>query len=153
MEYKEEKKEADLLIPQERRDYPRIAISVHVKYRVLENDPEDRELIKKFDPEKIFEQAASATMVNISSSGLLMYASEEIPVKSFVAVSMYLPLPGLSCSCRVLGECVRCIKEANRWSIGLKFLKVLQHDLNQFKYMALKDLLEIRGQDFKPVDK
>ncbi len=153
MEFREEKKEADLLIPQERRDYPRIAISVHVKYRILQNDPSDRELVKKFDPEKIFEQAGSATMVNISSSGLLMYAPEEIPEKSFVAVSMYLPLPGLSCSCRVLGECVRCIKEDDRYSIGLQFLKVLHHDLNQFKYMALKDLLEINREPYKPLDK
>lgn len=153
MDFKEEKKEADLLIPQERRDYPRIAISVHVKYRVLENDEADRALIKNFDPEKIFTEASSAEMVNISSSGLLMYSKDEIPEKSFVAVSMYLPLPGLACSCRVLGECVRSIKEENRYSIGLKFLKILHHDLNQFKYMTLKDMLEINGAAFKPPDR
>ena len=42
----EEEKEGDLLFPQERREYPRLAVNVTVRYRVLGSSKEDIELAK-----------------------------------------------------------------------------------------------------------
>lgn len=142
----EEKKEGDLLLPQERRDYPRVSFSIKVHYRVLEHTQADEHLTKHFDADKIFAQTDA---LNLSSSGLLMVVDEQIPVKSFVAVSMYIPLPGLSCKCRVLGEVMRCEYAEGKFSIGIKFLKVFWHDLNKYKFVTLTDLLNIKGEDIK----
>ncbi len=142
-------KEAEILLPQERRDYPRISINVKVRYRVLTNDPEDKELIKHFDADKILSKYDENITVNMSSSGLLMYTEEEIPIKSFIAVNMYIPLPGLSCSCKVLGEVVRCEKENEKYKLAIKFLKVLWHNLNKYKFLTLTDLLDIKGEEIK----
>lgn len=149
---KEEKKDGELLVPQERREYPRASVNVKVKYRVLENDAADNALVKRFDPEKVLKEASVSEAVNISVSGLLMYTAEEIPVKSFVAVNMVLPLPGLSCACKVIAEAVRCDREGDKFLVGLKFLKVIHHDLNKFKYMNLTDLLEIHGGENIKID-
>ena len=150
---KEEKNEAELLIPKERRDYPRAAVSVSVRYRVLEDDEADRALTKHFDPEKIFEKFNESRVINVSSSGLLMYAHENINEKRFVAVSMVLPLPGLACMCKALAEVIRCDKdetEASRYIVALKFLKIIHHSLNKFKFMTLNELLDIKGgEDIK----
>jgi hypothetical protein len=142
-------KEGDLLLPQERRDYPRIAITVAIHYRILNNDEADKHLSKHFDPEKIFHQYEQTSTINMSTSGLLMYCAEEIPLKSFVAVSMYIPLPGLSCACKALAEVIRCDKEDGKYKIGVKFLKILWHNLNKFRFVTLTDLLNIKGEDIK----
>ena len=143
---KEEKTEGELLLPQEKRDYPRIAINVKVMYRVLENDEADNALVKHFDPEKVFQACKMSEVINVSTSGLLMYTADEIPVKSFVAVNMYIPLPGLSCACRAVAEVIRCDKQQqDRYLIALKFLKVIHHNLNKYKFLTLTDLLEIKG--------
>lgn len=142
-------KEGEILLPQERRDYPRIAITIKARYRVLENNSEDKELIKHFDAEKIFSKYNENSTINMSSSGLLMYSDEEVPLKSFIAVNMYIPLPGLSCSCKVLGEVVRCEKEGEKYKLAIKFLKVLWHNLNKYKFLTLTDLLDIKGEEIK----
>jgi hypothetical protein len=147
---KEEKNEGELLLPQEKRDYPRIAVNIKVLYRVLENDEADIALVKHFDPEKVFKSCSTSEVVNLSTSGLLMYTAENIATKSFVAVNMYIPLPGLSCACRAIAEVIRCSAENGKFLIALKFLKVIHHDLNKFKYCTLNDLLEIKGgEDIK----
>ena len=142
---KEEKNEGELLLPQEKRDYPRIAINVKVMYRVLDNDEADKALVKHFDPEKVFQACKMSEVINVSTSGLLMYTVENIPDKSFVAVNMYIPLPGLSCACRAVAEVIRCEKQKDKYLIGLKFLKVIHHNLNKYKFLTLNDLLEIKG--------
>ena len=142
---KEEKQEGELLLPKERRDYPRVSMNVKVKYRVLENDEADHALVKHFDPEKIFKECSISEVVNISTSGLLMYTAEEISPKAFVAVHMVLPLPGLACACKAIAEAIRCDREGERFLVALKFLKVIHHDLNRFKFMTLTDLLDIKG--------
>jgi hypothetical protein len=142
---KEEKNEGELLLPQEKRDYPRIAINVKVMYRVLDNDEADKALVKHFDPEKVFQACKISEVINVSTSGLLMYTVENIPDKSFVAVNMYIPLPGLSCACRAVAEVIRCEKQKDKYLIGLKFLKVIHHNLNKYKFLTLNDLLEIKG--------
>lgn len=147
---KEEKNEGELLLPQEKRDYPRISINVKVMYRVLENDEADNALIKHFDPEKVFQACSSSQVINVSTSGLLMYTPEPIPVKSFVAVNMFIPLPGLACACRAVAEVIRSDKQNGKNLIALKFLKVIHHNLNKYKYCTLNDLLEIKGgEDIK----
>ncbi|HDQ26172.1 MAG TPA: PilZ domain-containing protein [bacterium] len=143
---KEEKIEAELLLPRERRDYPRISVSVKVKYRMLDDDADDRNLVKHFDPEKIFFESSA---VNISASGLLMKTKEEIPLKKFIAISMYLPMPGISCNCRAIAEIVRCEKDREIYLIGVKFLKVINHSLNKFKFLSLADLLNMKGDSIK----
>lgn len=150
MEEKEEKTEGELLLPQERRDYPRIAVSVSVRYRVLEGDEADNALTKHFDPEKIFTRFQESRLINVSTSGLLMRAHEEIQEKKFVAVNMYLPMPGLSCSCKALAEVIRCVKdesgkETSKYIVALKFLKVIHHNLNKYKFVTLTDILDIKG--------
>jgi hypothetical protein len=142
---KDEIKDGELLVPKERRDYPRVAVNVRVKYRILENDEADQALVKHFDPEKIFTSCRECDVVNVSTSGLLMYTEEVLADKSFVAINMVLPLPGLSCSCKAIAEVIRCDKEDKKYLVALKFLKVIHHDLNKFKYMTLTDLLDIHG--------
>lgn len=146
----EEEKVGEIYLPQERRDYPRVAIAVKVRYRVLDDTEEDKNIKKNFDPEKIFSKYCESTTINISSSGLLMFVEEEIPVKSFIVVNMYIPLPGLSCSCKVMGEVVRCEKEdEKKYKLAIKFLKVLWHNLNKYKFLTLTDLLDIKGEEIK----
>ncbi|MCX7698835.1 MAG: hypothetical protein N2114_05165, partial [Candidatus Goldbacteria bacterium] len=57
-------KEGELLVPQERREYPRVAINVKVRYRVLDDTEEDKNLIKNFDPDKIFHEYSESKVVN-----------------------------------------------------------------------------------------
>lgn len=149
-------KEGELLVPQERRDYPRIAINVQVRYRVLDDTEEDKNLIKNFDPDKIFYEYNESKVVNISTSGLLMHTKEEIPVKKFVVICMYLPLPGLSCNIKALAEVVRCEpaqedvkKHGYQYNVALKFLKVIHHSLNKFKFLSLIELLDVKGDNIK----
>lgn len=149
-------KEAELLVPQERRDYPRIAINVKVRYRVLDDTEEDRNLIKHFDPDQILRQYNESKVVNLSTSGLLMHTKEEIPVKKFVVVFMYLPLPGLSCNIKTLAEVIRCEpapedvkKQGFQYNIALKFLKIIHHSLNKFKFLSLIELLDVTGDNIK----
>jgi hypothetical protein len=147
---KEEKTEGELLIPQERRDYPRVSLSVKVRYRILDDDEADKALTRHFDPEKIFTKYQESSLINVSTSGLLMYTSEEVRVKKFVAVSMYLPMPGLSCACKALAEVIRCdkdkeSKESNKYVVALKFLKVIHHNLNKYRFITLTDILDIKG--------
>ncbi len=149
-------KEGELLVPQERRDYPRIAINVKVRYRILDDTEEDRQLIKHFDPDIILKEYTESKVVNISTSGLLMHTKEEIPVKKFVIVHMYLPLPGLSCNIKTLAEVIRCDeapqdvkKQGYQYNIALKFLKVIHHSLNKFKFLSLIELLDVKGDNIK----
>ena len=142
---KEEKTEGELLLPQEKRDYPRFSLNVKVMYRVLDNDEADKALVKHFDPEKVFQACKTSEVINVSTSGLLMYTLENIPEKSFVAVNMYIPLPGLSCACRAVAEVIRSDKQQDKYLIALKFLKVIHHNLNKYKFLTLTDLLEIKG--------
>lgn len=149
-------KEGELLIPQERRDYPRIAINVKVRYRVLDDTEEDRNLIKHFDPDKILSEFSESKVVNISTSGLLMHTKEEISIKKFVVMCMYLPLPGLSCNIKSLAEVIRCEeapadvkKQGYNYNIALKFLKVIHHSLNKFKFLSLIELLDVKGDNIK----
>jgi hypothetical protein len=149
-------KEGELLVPQERRDYPRVAINVQVRYRVLDDTEEDKNLIKNFDPDKIFHEYNESKVVNISTSGLLMHTKEEIPVKKFVVVCMYLPLPGLSCNIKTLAEVIRSEpapedvkKQGYQYNVALKFLKVIHHSLNKFKFLSLIELLDVKGDNIK----
>jgi hypothetical protein len=142
---REEKNEGELLLPREKRDYPRISINIKVMYRVLDNDEADKALVKHFDPEKVFKSCSASEVINLSTSGLLMYTGENIPAKSFVAVHMCIPLPGLSCACRAIAEVIRSEEQKGRFLIGLKFLKVVHHNLNKYKFVTLTDMLEIKG--------
>ncbi len=149
-------KEGELLVPQERRDYPRIAINVKVRYRVLDDTEADKNLTKHFDPDQILQEYSESKVVNISTSGLLMHTKEEISVKKFVVVCMYLPLPGLSCNIKTLAEVIRCEsapedikKQGYQYNIALKFLKVIHHSLNKFKFLSLIELLDVKGDNIK----
>ncbi len=144
-----EGKTGELLIPQERRDYPRVAFTVPVRYRILEKNEADEAIHKKFNPDLIFEKYNSAEATNLSTSGLLMVTPEEVREKSFLIVSMYLPLPGLSCSATALAECIRFTVKDGTNTVALKFLKVLHHDLNKYKFCTLTDLLDIKGEEIK----
>jgi len=146
-----EKNEAELLLPEERREYPRVAMAVKVLYRILNGSEEDKNLIKNFNAENILTHYKEAESVNLSKSGILMYTQEEIKIKSFLSTSMYLPMPGFSCNVRALAEVVRCDKDekSGKYLMALKFLKLIHHNLNKFKYVTLKDILAIDGENIK----
>jgi|SRR5208283_1846221 len=146
-----EKKEGELLLPEERREYPRVAMTIKVLYRILDGSDEDQNLIKNFNAEAILTHYKEAESINLSKSGILMFADEEIKTKSFVSTSMYIPLPGFSCNVRALAEVVRCDRneQKGKYIVALKFLKLLHHNLNKFKYVSLKDMLAIDGENIK----
>ncbi|MFP4466050.1 MAG: PilZ domain-containing protein [Candidatus Goldiibacteriota bacterium] len=144
-----EEMEGSLLLPQERRDYPRVSVNIKVQYKVLDETDDDMKTALKFDPEKIMEKFESSECLNVSTSGILMRSGYPVDKKKFVAVNMYLPMPGLSCACRALAEVVRCEKMEDGYLLGLKFLRILHHNLNKYKFLTLADLLNMKGTEIK----
>lgn len=147
-------KNAELIIPSsERREYPRIALSTPIKYSILkqrkENLDQDK-LIKEGFNNLYSNNVKVSETINLSSGGLLMVTEEEINTDSILHITMHIPLPGISCNCSMLGKVVRCErKEDKKYNIAVKFLKIIHHNLNKYKYATLKDLLNLEGPQIK----
>ncbi len=148
----EEKTMGELRLPGEKREYPRVPMSVAARYRVLEKEEATSALGRNFDADTILRQYSEGETIDVSKAGALMYVNEEIPLKSIVAVNMYISIPGISANCRAIGEVVRREKapEEDKYGFktGLKFLKIMHHNLKNYKYLNLNDLLDVKEQKY-----
>ncbi len=147
----EEKNEGELLISgNEKREYPRIPMRVAVKYKVLESEEAEKALTKYFEPDKLLSDSKKSETIDVSKSGLLMYVNEEVPIKSFIVVSMYISVPGISCSCKAIAQIVRRVKNEDddrfNYKIAVKFIKILHHNLKNYKFLNLEQLLDVKDR-------
>ncbi|MFP4466049.1 MAG: PilZ domain-containing protein [Candidatus Goldiibacteriota bacterium] len=147
--------DARLVFPEEKRAYPRVALSVPVFYKTVSSQGADEReygaLIKKGSEAAEKKESTETQTKNISSGGLLMTTTEKLPCGGIIYLSMYMPLPGLACSCSVLGEVVRSEerKESGKYDTAVKFVSVNHHNMNKYTYAALKELLNIDGSEMK----
>ena len=127
--------DAELTVPAERRQYPRIPLSLPIHYSIVKKGED----IKKSES------------INISTGGVLMTTEERIEPGSTIHLTMNMPLPGLSCNCAMLGEIVRCEEKEDKsgFKTAVKFNKIVHHNLNKYKYASLKDILKLEGDEIK----
>jgi len=148
----EEEIMGELRLPGEKREYPRMPLNVAVRYRVLENDEANAALGRNFDPDTILRQYSEGETIDVSKAGTLMFVNEEIPIKSVVAVNMYVSIPGIAANCKALAEVVRREKapegEKYEYKTGLKFLKIMHHNLKNYKFLNFNDLLDVKEQKY-----
>ncbi len=148
----EEKNDGELLISgNEKREYPRVPMRVAVKYRVLESEEAEKALTKYFDADKLLIDSKKSETIDVSKSGLLMYVNEEVPIKSFIVVSMYISVPGISCSCKAIAQIVRRVRNEDMdngftYKIAVKFLRILHHNLKNYKFLNLEQLLNVKDR-------
>lgn len=140
---------AEAKFPNEKRVYPRIPLNSSVRYRILGGEELERAMNRYFDADKILaEKHVETETVNVSKEGMLMYTNEEIPIKSMLAVNLYIAVPGISCNCKALGEVVRREKETENerygYKVAVRFHKIVHHNLKSYKYLDLPDLLNIK---------
>ncbi|HDQ26173.1 MAG TPA: hypothetical protein ENN43_05440 [bacterium] len=141
---------AEMKFGGEKREYPRVPMTASIRYRVLSPEEAERAMGKYFEPDKILNEYTESETLNVSREGVLMYTNEEIPVKSLLVVSLYFVIPGISCNCKALAEAVRRESEEDndryRYRIALKFLKITHHNLKNYKFMELQELLDVREE-------
>lgn len=144
----EEKLEGEINFGMEKREHPRVSMVVPVRYRVLSGEEATKVLNRMFDADKILQDFTEGETINVSKTGILMYTNEEVPVKSFVVINMHISIPGISCNCKAFAEIIRREKVFDTskylYKVALKFHKVLHHNLKNYKYMKLNDLLDIK---------
>jgi len=140
----------ELRLPGEKREYPRVPMNVSARYRVLDGEEAVRAMGRHFDADMILKQFNEGETIDVSKAGALMYVNEEIPLKTIAAVSMYISIPGISCSCKALAEVIRKEKAADgekyEYKVGLKFLKILHHNLKNYRFLNLNDLLDVKEE-------
>jgi len=140
-----EKEKGELLVPgSEKREYPRVAMRVKVRYRLLDVETAEKALTKAFDADKLLENYDMGETIDVSKNGILMVTEREIPIKSYLAINMYIAVPGIACACRAMAAVVRREKDGDNYKVALKFLKVLHHNLKNYKFAALQTLLDIK---------
>lgn len=134
----------------EKREFPRVPMNVNVRYRQLSSDEATKAMARTFDADKLLEKFEEGETKNVSKAGILMYTNEEIAAKTFLAVNMYITVPGITCNCKALAEVIRRERsnDASKWlyTVALKFHKILHHNLKNYKYLNLNDLLEVKEQ-------
>jgi len=135
----------------EKREYPRQAMAVPVRYKVLSQEESEKAVSRHFDPDMVMvKNYKHGETFDVSKNGVSMYVNEEILLKSHMAVTMYLSVPGILCNCKALAEVVR--REANTeggfyaYKIGLRFIKIMHHNLKNYTFLNLNDLLNIKEQ-------
>lgn len=143
-----EKLEGEINFGNEKREHPRVAMSVPVRYRVLSNEEATKAINRSFDPDTILQEFNEGETINVSKTGILMYTNEELSVKSFIVINMHISIPGISCNCKALAEIIRREKTFDSskyfYKVALKFHKILHHNLKNYKYMNLNELLDIK---------
>lgn len=147
---KVEKLDGEIVFPKnEKREYPRVPMRVKVRYRVIGGDEAEKLLTKIHDTTKIVKDGESGETVDVSHTGLLMYVNEEIPIRSFIAVNLYLTVPGISCACKAVAEVVRrerCNEGNFSYRIALKFLKLAHDNMKNYKYCEIEDLMNLKPE-------
>jgi hypothetical protein len=146
----EEKFKGQLEFGTEKREYPRIAMTVPVRYRVLSGEEAAKALNRMFAPDKIINEFNEGESINVSKAGILMSTNEELQVKSFVVVNMHISIPGISCNCKAIAEITRreksSVPDRYAYKVALKFHKILHQNLKNYKFMELNDLLNIKEE-------
>lgn len=134
--------------PTEKREFPRVPMNVSVRYRQLNSEEATKALARMFDADTLLEKYEDGETKNVSKGGILMYTNEEIASKSFLAVNMFITIPGISCNCKALAEVIRRDRsnDASKWlyTVALKFHKIIHHNLKNYKFLNLNDLLDIK---------
>jgi hypothetical protein len=132
----------------EKREFPRVPMNVNVRYRMLESEEAQKALGRTFDADKLLEKFEEGETLNVSKGGILMYTNEELPAKSYLAVNMFITIPGITCNCKALAEVIRRDRsaDASRWlyTVALKFHKILHHNLKNYRFLNLNDLLDVK---------
>ncbi len=148
----EERLEGEISFGTEKREHPRVPMTVPVRYRILSSEDATKALNRSFDADAILQEFSEGETINVSKTGILMYTNEEVPIKSFVVINMHLSIPGISCNCKALAEIIRREKafDSSRffYKIALKFHKILHHNLKSYKFMKLNELLDIKEEQF-----
>jgi len=146
----EEKFEGEIKFGTEKREHPRVSMTVPVRYRVLSSEEAQKALNRMFDADSILQEFSEGETINVSKTGILMYTNEELQIKSFIVINMHISIPGISCNCKALAEIIRREKAfaSNKYSykIALRFHKILHHNLKNYKFMKLNDLLDIKEE-------
>ncbi|HPD18624.1 MAG TPA: hypothetical protein PLF61_03055 [Candidatus Goldiibacteriota bacterium] len=146
----EEKFKGEIEFGTEKREYPRVAMTVPVRYRVLSSEEATKALNRMFNPDEILKEFKEGESINVSKAGILMYTNEELQIKSFVVIGMHISIPGISCNCKALAEITRrekySVPDRYAYKVALKFHKILHHNLKNYKFMELNDLLNIKEE-------
>ncbi|MCX7698834.1 MAG: PilZ domain-containing protein [Candidatus Goldbacteria bacterium] len=144
----EENLKGEINFGKEKREHPRIEMTVPVRYRILSSEEATKALNRSFDADTILQEYSEGETINVSKTGILMYTNEEVPIKSFIVINMHISIPGISCNCKALAEIMRREKAFDSskyfYKIALKFHKILHHNLKNYKYMRLNELLDIK---------
>ncbi len=142
----DDKSDGEIHFGAEKREYPRVPMTCPVRYRVLSKEEGDKALGKFADHSKLLDQYDETETVNVSKNGIAMYTNEEIPVKSLMAVNMHFSIPGIAANCKAIAEVIRRIKSDNekyKYTVALKFVKITHHNLKNYKFLDLKNLLDV----------
>ncbi|MFP4466051.1 MAG: PilZ domain-containing protein [Candidatus Goldiibacteriota bacterium] len=148
MSEKDYSNEGEIVISNEKREYPRLPMTVKVRYTALSNEDAEKALGRYFVPDELAGNFREGTSIDVSKSGILMNTNEEIRIKTFLNVLIYITIPGISCNVKALAEAVR--REMNPdddayvYKVGLKFHKILHHNLKKYKYAEVQSLLNIK---------
>jgi c-di-GMP-binding flagellar brake protein YcgR len=144
--FDDEKNDGEIFFGAEKREYPRVPMNAPVRYRVLGKDEADKALGRFADTSNLLQQFAEAETANVSKNGIAMYTNEEVPTKSFMAVNMHFSIPGIAANCKAIAEVIRRDKSDNdkyKYIVALKFIKITHHNLKNYKFLDLKNLLDI----------
>ena len=140
--------EINIPAPKEKREFPRVPMSVSVRYRQLTSEESTKALNRTFDADALLQKFEDGETKNVSKGGILMYTNEEIPAKSFLAVNLFISVPGITCNCKALAEVIRRERsnDASKWlyTVALKFHKIVHHNLKNYKFLNLNDLLDVK---------
>jgi hypothetical protein len=125
-------------------------MSLQVRYKVLGNEEAEKALSRHYDPDSLMKDHNTGETVDVSRTGILMNTSEELMVKTYLNVALFITVPGISCNCKALAEVMR--RDVNpdtdvyRFKVGLKFHKILHHNLKNYKFSDLSSLLGVNEQ-------
>jgi|ERR1035437_722460 c-di-GMP-binding flagellar brake protein YcgR len=138
--------EGEIFFGSEKREYPRVPMNAPVRYRMLTKEESDKALGRFADNSNLLGQYEEAETVNVSKNGIAMYTNEELPAKSTVAVNMHISIPGIACNCKAIAEVIRrdkSDKDKYQYVVALKFIKIVHHNLKNYRFLDLNNLLDV----------
>ena len=142
----DDKNDGEIYFGNEKREHPRVPMNTPVRFRVLTKEEGDKALGRFADTSNLLHQYEEGETMNVSKNGIAMYTNEEVPVKSMMAVNMHFSIPGITANCKAIAEVIRRTqsdKENYRYIVALKFIKITHHNLKNYKFLDLKNLLDI----------
>ena len=139
--------DGQLSFGKEKREYPRVVMNAPVRYRVLGKEEGEHALGRFADQSTLLDEYDESETANVSKNGTAIYTNREMPLKSIVAVNINISIPGIAANCRALGEVLRIDKSDNpkyMYVAAMKFLTITHYNLKNFKFMELKELLDLK---------